>query len=206
MGFWKKLRKGITSPFKVAGGAIATVGTSVAFVATAGQCKAVRKSVKHTAKFTAKEFMKSDIRHVGEMAGMAMATAGTCVAVVATAGKVKAVSKAVVKTAKATKKSYQKTSPVVDVAAIAAAAYICVPIAAKAAAPIVAAPIVHSQSQLPQYSKAKVYEEPITQPTQAQGVPCPANSSPGPRTLIGQQHNLFGDGTSNDPWSLEANY
>merc|ERR1711971_512369 len=90
--FWKKLGKGLASPFVVIGSAAATAGVAVAAGATLGQCNAVNKALKKSAKTTGKVFMKSDIRHIGQAVGHLGAAAGCAVASGATLGQCKGVN------------------------------------------------------------------------------------------------------------------
>jgi len=67
-------------------GAAGVVGTSVVAGVTFGQVDALNNAVKETSKFTADSFMKSNVRHVGELTGTAVAAAVTL-------GKVEGVNK-----------------------------------------------------------------------------------------------------------------
>lgn len=87
------------------GGAIATVGTSVAAGVTFGQVKALNDSVEACAKFTGKSFMDTNVRHIGEAVGSGISTVGTAVAAGVTFGQVDQLNNAVVACAKHTGKS-----------------------------------------------------------------------------------------------------
>ena len=58
-------------------GAASVVGTSVVAGVTLGQVEVLNNAVKETSKFTADKFMKTNVRHVGELTGTAVAAAVT---------------------------------------------------------------------------------------------------------------------------------
>lgn len=59
------------------GGAIGVVGTSIAAGVCLGQVEALNNAVVETAKFTGNSFMKTNVRHVGELVGVSVAAAAT---------------------------------------------------------------------------------------------------------------------------------
>ena len=87
------------------GGAVATVGTSIAAGVTFGQVDALNNAVEECAKFTGDQFMNSTVRHVGETVGTGIAVVGTSVAAGVTFGQVDALNNAVIATAEHTAKS-----------------------------------------------------------------------------------------------------
>lgn len=84
------------------GGAIATVGTSVAAGVTFGQVDALNNAVVECAKYTGNAAANTTVRHVGETVGSAAATAGAAVAAGVTLGQVEALNDAVVNLAEHT--------------------------------------------------------------------------------------------------------
>mmetsp|Transcript_16653 Transcript_16653/g.15018 ORF Transcript_16653/g.15018 Transcript_16653/m.15018 type:complete len:383 (+) Transcript_16653:65-1213(+) len=58
-------------------GSIGVVGTSIAAGVCMGQVKALNDAVVETSKYTAKNFMESNVRHIGETVGMSVATSVT---------------------------------------------------------------------------------------------------------------------------------
>ena len=70
------------------GGALATVGTSIAAGVTLGQVDALNKAVVDTATFTAKKASKTLVRHVGESVGLGIGTAGVAIAHGITLGQI----------------------------------------------------------------------------------------------------------------------
>ena len=59
------------------GGALGVVGTSVAAGVCLGQCEALNNAVVETSKFTGRRFMKTNVRHIGELTGVSIAAAAT---------------------------------------------------------------------------------------------------------------------------------
>lgn len=76
------------------GGAVATVGTSIAAGVTLGQVESINNSVVNTAKYTARHAKNTGVRHIGEAAGSAVGTAGCAIAAGVTLGQVDALNRA----------------------------------------------------------------------------------------------------------------
>lgn len=96
------------SEISAIGGALATAGTAVAAGVTFGQIESVNNAVVESAKFTATNFMESNVRHVGE-------TVGTSIAAAATLGQIESVNQCVRNSApKCGKKLLTTASEVVD--------------------------------------------------------------------------------------------
>jgi len=91
------------------GGAIATVGTSLASAVTFGQVDELNNAVVKCAKFTGSKASKTIVRHAGETIVAGAAVAGAAVAVIVTAGQVDALNEAVVDLSEQTVKSGAKT-------------------------------------------------------------------------------------------------
>ena len=84
------------------GGAVGVAATSVAAGVCFGQVESLNKAVVETSQFTAKKFMDTNVRHVGELAGGVVAVAGCAVASGVCLGLNDSLNQAVISTAKYT--------------------------------------------------------------------------------------------------------